>query len=420
MKRGLIGAAAVAGIAHTLAAHLLASSGLGTVHRGPATRRAVALTFDDGPDPASTPRVLETLDGFGARATFFLIGARAEQHPEIVRAIADAGHEIGSHTYTHRHLWLLPPGRTRDEMNRAAETLAAITGMPVRYFRPPWGKFNLAAYRHAKRLGQRRVLWSLRPEGWRPAPDAQAIVRAVNRRLHPGAIIDLHDAAHAPGRPIHTAQALPAILSMLATRGYRCVTLSELLDASPAAVRTRGLISRAWDLYERAWARAYRLESVGDVGLLAIGPTTHRGPTVRLGDGTLIASGDAVCELHFDRHHVMRLHAELPPRRVIFALRRDVERSLRQLAALVARDPRYVSTKAFRGTTLFWEGTPYLGCEVRPLAGRWGPRFFTWYLRMLMARDHPLGWNRLQGRNLEPRVVWLSRQELLRRYGPGA
>jgi hypothetical protein len=364
--------------------------------------------------------VLEVLERFGARATFFLIGTRAEQHPETVRAIVDAGHEIGSHTHTHRHLWLLPPGRTRDEMNRAAETLAAITGAPVRYFRPPWGKFNLAAYRHAPRLRQQRVLWSLRPEGWRPARDPQAIVRAVDLRLHPGAIIGLHDATHAPGRATHTVDALPAILDRLATRGYRCVTLGELLDAPPAAARVRGLASRAWDLYERAWARLYRLEPVGDVGLLAIGPATHRGPTVTLGDETVIAAGDAVCELHFDRHHVMRLHADLPPRRVIFALRRDSERSVRQLAALVARDPRYATVKAFRGTTLFWEGTTYFGCEVRTLEGRWMPRFFAWYLKMLMARDHPLGWSRLQGRNLEPRVVWLSRQELLRRYGPPA
>src|SRR5919108_301985 len=77
-------------------------SGAMTVRRGPADRRAVALTFDDGPDPVFTPRVLDILAQFGVRGTFFVIGKRAEQHPEIIRAIADTGHEVGNHTYTHR------------------------------------------------------------------------------------------------------------------------------------------------------------------------------------------------------------------------------------------------------------------------------------------------------------------------------
>ncbi len=110
----ILSAAGVGGLAYTLGAHLIASAGIGTVHRGPASRRAVALTFDDGPDPIHTPRILDTLAQYHARATFFIVGERAQKHPEIVRAIAAGQHEIGNHTFTHPHLWsgtsVLPGG----------------------------------------------------------------------------------------------------------------------------------------------------------------------------------------------------------------------------------------------------------------------------------------------------------------------
>src|SRR5262245_43692171 len=102
----LLGGVATGAVLYTIGADLLAAGGKGTVRRGPVDQQAVALTFDDGPDPVFTPRILDILAQFGIQATFFVIGKQVERHPEIVRAIADAGHEVGNHTYTHRPLWL--------------------------------------------------------------------------------------------------------------------------------------------------------------------------------------------------------------------------------------------------------------------------------------------------------------------------
>jgi peptidoglycan/xylan/chitin deacetylase (PgdA/CDA1 family) len=420
---GLLGVAAAGGIVYAAGAHLAATAGLGVVRRGPSSRRAVALTFDDGPDPVYTPQVLAALARAGARATFFLIGQRAQRHPELVRALADAGHEVGSHTHRHRHLWTLSPSQTREEMHRAADAIAAATGTAPRYFRPPWGAFNLTAYVYAAHLGQHRVLWSLRPEGWRAAPSGQALVDRVARHLHPGAIIDLHDAIHSrlgPGAPPKAVEALPALLSLLRTRGYHCVTLRELLDPARGEVLSPGLAGRLWEAYERAWAGLYRLEPVGDEGVITAGLTAHHGAPVTLGDGTTVVDRDTVAEVHYGRHFLRRLHRHASDRRRAVALRRGSATALRDLAALVISDPRYHAVKALRATSLLWEGAQYLGFEVHPMEGAWARRTLGWYLRTLMARDHPAGRRRLEGRTLEPRVLWMSREELLRRYAPRA
>ncbi len=416
----VLAAAGAAGLAYTLGTHLVASAGAGTIHRGSSGRRAVALTFDDGPDPVFTPRILDTLACEGARATFFVVGKRAQRHPEILRAIADASHEIGNHTYGHPHLWLLSPARTRVEMTRCADIVTAVTGRPPRYFRPPWGKFNLAAYRHAARLGEARVLWSLRPEGWRPAAGPDAIVRAVERGLRPGAVINLHDGG-VPGAAARTAQALPAVLDLLRAHGYRCAPLGELLsDTQESRADHRGLGERFWDWYERSWASWFRVEPVSDDGAVALSVTRYRGPTVRLRDGTEIQDGELVGELHLSRDRLMRLHRDLPPREVVFALRREIEQALRALAALVAEHPRYRHLRAFHAVSLFWRETKVLGFEPRPMENSWSRRAFGWYLRMLMARDHPLGRRRLSLGFREVGIVWVSRTTLLSRYGARA
>jgi peptidoglycan/xylan/chitin deacetylase (PgdA/CDA1 family) len=418
---GLVAAAGAGALAYTAGAHAVASAGRGVVHRGPSSRRAVALTFDDGPDPVYTPQVLDALARAGARATFFLIGERAARYPHIARAIASAGHEVGSHTHRHRHLWTLSPAATRAEMRRAAEAIAAAAGVVPRYFRPPWGKFNLTAYRYAAVLGQVRVLWSLRPEGWRSVGSAEVLVERVARRLHAGAIVDLHDGAHwrlAPPAAPAAVGALPALLDLLRARGYRCATLRELLDPARGDVVPPGLGGRLWEAYERAWARAYRLEPVGDEGVITTGLAAHRGPAVALRDGTVVADGDLVAEVHYNRHFLRRLHLQGSDRRRAVALIRASEGALRDLAALVSTDPRYRAVRGLRATSLFWEGAQYLGFEIRPMASARARRMLGWYLRTLMARDHPQGRRRLEGRTLEPRILWMSREELLRRYRP--
>jgi peptidoglycan/xylan/chitin deacetylase (PgdA/CDA1 family) len=188
----------------------------------------VALTFDDGPDPEWTPRVLTILAGLGVRATFFLVGERAARAPRLVREMAEARHEIANHGWSHTSLWLLSPGRTGDEIGHTHELLADLGGQPPRHFRPPWGMVNAAMFPALRRWQERCIFWSIQPEGLRPRR-AAAQAACVRRRAHPGAIVDLHDAEGVAGAPARLVQALPAMIDGLRAAGYALVTVSELL-----------------------------------------------------------------------------------------------------------------------------------------------------------------------------------------------
>jgi len=217
---------ALAFIGYAWAPHLVTPL---CVWRAPrAAGRRIALTFDDGPDPVFTPRVLDILAARGVRASFFLVGERAARAPATVRAIAAAGHEIGSHGWSHRSLWLCGPARTDAEIARARATLGELSGRAPALFRPPWGMVNAAMFRALRRHQQRCVFWSIQPEGLRPAP-ADVQVARVLRRAHPGAIVDLHDAEGTREAPARLCEALPAMIDGLAAAGYGFGTVGELL-----------------------------------------------------------------------------------------------------------------------------------------------------------------------------------------------
>jgi peptidoglycan/xylan/chitin deacetylase (PgdA/CDA1 family) len=200
------------------------------VWRGPRSPRRLALTFDDGPDPVWTPRLLDALGAAGVRGTFFLVGERAVRAPELVRRMAAEGHEVGNHSWSHRSLWLCGPRGTETEIRRAHDGLAHLTGAAPRHFRPPWGMVNAAMFPALRRIGERCVFWSIQPEGQRPAPAARQVEHVLGR-AHPGAIVDLHDAEGTSAAPRRLLQALPALLAGLRERGYALTTVADLLSA---------------------------------------------------------------------------------------------------------------------------------------------------------------------------------------------
>ncbi len=215
--------------AYTVGAQAVAGGlQVGVVKRGPA-RPMVALTFDDGPDPEHTPRILDALAAAGVQGTFFMIGRQVEAAPAIARAVAAAGHDLGNHTYGHRHPWTLSPYASIAEVDRGAEVVAETTGVMPRYFRPPWGTFNWAAYVRAGQLGEERILWSVRPEGWLCPASAARMSEFVVRRAHPGAIVNLHDRGGHPSTPAETWAALPEMIAGLRARGLEVAPLRVLL-----------------------------------------------------------------------------------------------------------------------------------------------------------------------------------------------
>ncbi|HEX3761877.1 MAG TPA: polysaccharide deacetylase family protein [Kofleriaceae bacterium] len=190
----------------------------------------VALTFDDGPDPVVTPRILDLLRAHGARATFFVLGERAARHPDVIRQIHREGHTVGTHTQHHQlRFHFAAPGRVRREIEDAVDVVAGILPTRPTLFRPPQG-LRTPSFASGWRLirGLICVTWSVRGFDSRPTT-ADAIVARVARRLAPGAIVALHDGTGLGGGTDRapTLAALSRILGECRARGLRCVALDD-------------------------------------------------------------------------------------------------------------------------------------------------------------------------------------------------
>ncbi len=190
--------------------------------------RAAALTFDDGPSE-DTGRVLDVLEGFNVRAAFFMVGAHVERLPRVARSVAERGHEIGNHSYSHP-IYLYRTGReTRRQLERAQAVIEDATGVRPRLARPPCGVRTPAYFAAARELGLRTVQWDVAGFDWtrRRAP---AIARAVLGGARAGSIILLHDGdSERKHDRRETVAALPLIIGGLGRRGLRVAPLSELL-----------------------------------------------------------------------------------------------------------------------------------------------------------------------------------------------
>jgi len=200
------------------------------VVRGPKGARGVVLTFDDGPDPRYTPRILAALAKHSARATFFLVGHKVEAHPEVVRAILDAGHAIGLHSYAHDRLFSLRgEAAVRADLERGQAAIAAVAGAAPVLFRPPIGHTNPRIARAADALGLTVVGWTVGARDGLARTRPAEVVSRVRRAARDGAIVLLHDAPERGDREPAAVKALPALLDALATKRLPVVPLSAWL-----------------------------------------------------------------------------------------------------------------------------------------------------------------------------------------------
>jgi peptidoglycan/xylan/chitin deacetylase (PgdA/CDA1 family) len=196
-----VGALGLAAGGFAYAAMVPSSRIFGSALVAPRSPGELALTFDDGPNPACTPRLLDILAEYGAHAAFFMVGSFAAQQPELVRRIHAAGHAIGNHSWSHPNLAITAARRVDEELTRTRDTLQQIIGAPIRYFRPPFGGRRPYVLRAARELGMVPVLWNAMTNDWQePSPDkiASRLIESIDRLQQRGlaANIVLHDGSH--------------------------------------------------------------------------------------------------------------------------------------------------------------------------------------------------------------------------------
>lgn len=190
----------------------------------------LALTFDDGPHPKHTPRLLDILRQYGVKATFFVVGRNVEKYPDLAQRIVSEGHQIGNHTMTHPNLTKLRRKKFDSEIKETSTIIEAYTGKKPTCIRPPYGSLDMKVEAILKNLyGLNIILWSVDPEDWKK-PGASEIARRLIGGAKPGAILLAHD--------IHeqTIDAMPEVLSNLLQQGYKFGTIDQIRSLPQASV----------------------------------------------------------------------------------------------------------------------------------------------------------------------------------------
>ncbi|MEV0253848.1 polysaccharide deacetylase family protein [Streptomyces sp. NPDC050732] len=185
--------------------------------RMPGRDRSMVLTFDDGPDPRYTPGILRTLRRYDVRAMFFVCGEMAADSPDLLREMADDGHVIGNHTWSHPLLPRLGRATMREEIERTCDVIEEVTGMPPEWFRAPYGAWNRNAFQLGAQLGMEPLAWTVDTLDW-TEPGARTIVRRVRAGAGPGVVVLSHDAG---GDRSGSVEALRSYLPELLDSGYR-------------------------------------------------------------------------------------------------------------------------------------------------------------------------------------------------------
>ncbi|MFD3449811.1 polysaccharide deacetylase family protein [Microbacteriaceae bacterium 4G12] len=193
----------------------------------PTSAKVIALTFDDGPNQDYTPQILSILKKHRAQATFFTVGRRMQENPRIAKRIAKEGHELGNHTMTHMYMKAMGVDQIKNEVNRAEKEIKKLQPNGQLLFRPPGGYVNPSLLQFAKEQGYTIILWSWHQDtyDW-SGPSAQKIANHVLGNARNGDIVLMHDGG---GNRTQTVEALKIIIPALQQRGYKCITISELL-----------------------------------------------------------------------------------------------------------------------------------------------------------------------------------------------
>ncbi|WP_081757029.1 polysaccharide deacetylase family protein [Gorillibacterium massiliense] len=400
--------------------------GLGVYRKG--GKGQIALTFDDGPDPEYTPKLLDLLKEHSIKATFFVLGAKAERNPELIKRIHDEGHQIGVHNYVHFSNWLMTPWRVKKyHVNRSADIVESITGVRPTYYRPPWGIINIFDF---FLKGQYQiVLWSVMAHDWSSRVGRTDLKQRLTAEVTDGSIILLHDSGQTLGAdqdaPSYMLQALSEVLEEFKQKQLSFVRVDEMMNRSRKEADSRGNIFKrglvtVFMLWEKLFIKIFGIIPVDPENtFLQIRLREYHGSSMVLGDGVRIEKGDLVAEMHLNNDTLYQL-GRTSRNAVHLAIQmiRRTEQILPQIATLFKSDPGYKDVKGLYGVSLINRGLEHLGFTVLDLPK--GPfSFFTKiYLRFLMYVVHSQGRTRLKQKTelLVPKIICISAQELENRY----
>lgn len=339
-------------------------------------KREIALTFDDGPDPRYTAQLLDLLKRYDAKATFFVVGAHADKHPELLRRMREEGHVIGIHNYEHKTNWFMRPRTVKRHIAQTEEVIKQATGQGTVYYRPPWGIVNVFDY---SLRNFQIVLWSSLFGDWRLKLGADRLRQRMMRKLRPGEVLLLHDCGMTPGAdehaPANMLLALEPYLEEGTRRGFKFVGIDEMIAVTDKAKslvpsRSKRVMIRLWLGWESLFHFVFRTIPVGSPS-----PSFHyrvmkyTGKTLPLNnEGDQLVKGDPIVELHFDNKLLLEMaHRSRSPIAAAIRLVREVEKRLPLLAADIQRNPEASKAKAVYGVTMIHRGADRLGFTVHAL-----------------------------------------------------
>jgi peptidoglycan/xylan/chitin deacetylase (PgdA/CDA1 family) len=205
----------------------------GTIYHINAINKLVALTFDDGPSPVWTPKILDELKKAHIKATFFMLGEHVAEYPDIARRVVAEGHEVGNHTYDHHILLYYTLDNLLKEINETQKVIKDKTGVKTKYFRPPKAWLTAEEKKEIEGMGYKIILWSLNSKDWVTFDD-KYIVKYILKNVRPGDIILFHDSGgvfSTEGGDRHeTVKTIPSLVEKLREKGFKFVTITELLN----------------------------------------------------------------------------------------------------------------------------------------------------------------------------------------------
>ncbi|KAA8755483.1 polysaccharide deacetylase family protein [Paenibacillus sp. UASWS1643] len=394
-----------------------------------------ALTFDDGPDPHYTPRLLDLLRQHQAKATFFVVGEHAASHPELIQRIHDEGHLIGIHNYIHKTNWLMRPRTVRDQIQRTGQIIHEVTGVKTCYYRPPWGIMNLFDFFSKKE--RKIVLWSSMFEDWRSRVGAQRLTERMLKELRGGEVMLLHDRgttlgadAHAPEQMLQALEVVLQEAERLGLQSVRVDTLMGGITVSESQNKTqlqtplklwKRIVVALWLGWEKLFHWLYHLRTASpEDPMLHFRLRVYHGARVEMNDGHVILNGDPVIELHFDNQKLFELGVtSRSSMHLAIRMIRTMEQQLPDLARMVVLEPELRSAKAIYGVSMINRGPEKFGFTVQELPPGPFSAASKVYLKLLLSVIHPAGTKRLKQRTeqLVPKMIAMPLDILLERYG---